>query len=128
MSYEVRFKGHFLYISRVALNDAVARVGHAFAYGGERQSFVTVENLQIDGCSIDIALGGSCPASMWDDTMAFLRVLGEAASWGSVIGYYEGRREGVVEASGPPLPKRRVRVKRKRRTYGGKKVISRNSL
>ena len=128
MSYSTRFTGKLMFPSEEVLQRAVAKMRNALADESSGQSFVDVGDLEIEGSSVRVHLAGSCPASMWEDTLGFLRILGEAAFAGSIKGYYEGRLDSIVEARSNyrPPPRRRPRPKRKR-TYGGKKMISRDS-
>jgi hypothetical protein len=102
MSYDARFTGSLHYASEQALQDAVSAMRNAIADHDDRYTFVEPEELRIEDKCLSLDAKGSCPASMWGDTMEFLAILGRTAIKGTIDGYYEGELSETIEAGEAP--------------------------
>ena len=94
----MRISGELTFPSRKVLDAAVATMYEAIADEDECDSIIGVADLQIVGTSIRIEHEASCPATLWEETLGFLELLGEFATEGALQCFFEGERGDSIEA------------------------------
>lgn len=99
MSCDVRVKGSLGYASKRALDDAVAAWTEAIDNEDECDSIVTAADLTLEGKTLAVDMLASCPASTWQETVAFLEELAQRAETGSIKCYLEGELDETIKAS-----------------------------
>lgn len=100
MSYEVRFAGKLRYSDAEAARAAVAAMLEAVSDEDECESFVTEPDLVVVGAELRVDVDGSCPASLWEETLGFLELLGETAVGGRLRCYFEDELTDTIRAGG----------------------------
>jgi hypothetical protein len=104
MSYDVHFTGQLDYPTKKLLQAAVTAMDGAIADEDDCDSFVTVADLATSATSISVDVAGSCPATMWEETLAFLEILAEGASAGIVSCFFEGELTETIKGNAVPVP------------------------
>lgn len=121
MSYDVRVKGSLVYASKRALDEAVAAWSEAIESEDECDSAVTAADLTRKGKVLTIDMHSSCPASMWQETTAFLEELAQRAETGSLKCSFDGELDETIKASAPRTrAAARAAVKRTAKTKGNR--------